>query len=79
MWHLAEQVPFCLLLHCRRAVMELISQKLLGICFLSGKIESGTIRTTEKGGVKLGAQEDGNPEKGWECVCAPERLSGWEP
>lgn len=70
MWHLSEQVPFCLLLHCWRAVMELIAQKLLGKCFLSSKIKSGTIRTTEKGGVKLEAQEDGNPEKGCEFVCS---------
>ena len=66
MWLLAEQVPFCLLLHCRRAVVELIAQKLLGICFLSCKIKSGTIRTTEKGGVELGAQRRG----GRECVCS---------
>lgn len=50
--------------------MELIAQKLLQKCFLSGKIKSGTIRTTEKGGVKQEAQEDGNPEKGWESVCS---------
>lgn len=78
MGHLPEQVPFCLLLHCRRAVMELIAQKLLGKCFLSSKIKSGTIRTTEKGGVKPEAQEDGNPEKGWESVCSrkAERVGG---